>query len=48
MRDRLTTLGELAGIATTTAGMWMLSPAVALIVAGLGVFVVSFVAGGRK
>lgn len=48
MRDRLTTLGELAGIGAVAAGCWLVAPALGLIVAGAGLFAASFAAGGRR
>lgn len=48
MRDKLTTLGELAGIILTSAGFAMFSPALGVIAAGLGVFAVSFAAGADR
>ena len=46
MRERLTTLGEVAGLASISAGFALISPALGLIAAGVGLFAASFVAGG--
>ena len=48
MRDKLTTLGELAGITLTSIGAGMVSTALGVIVAGLGLFVVSYAAGADR
>lgn len=48
MRDRLTTLGELAGITLTAVGFGMFSVPLGVIAAGLGVFAVAFAAGGDR
>lgn len=48
MRDKLTTLGELAGITLTAAGFAMFSVPLGVIAAGLGLFAVSFAAGADR
>lgn len=46
MRERLTTLGELAGFGAITAGFWMIAPAFGLIVGGAAAVVTSYTAAG--
>jgi hypothetical protein len=43
LRQVLTTLGELAGIACAAVGSAMIAPAAGWIVAGCGIFAVSYV-----
>jgi len=45
MRRKLTTAGEVAGIALVAVGFGVFSLGLGLIAAGVGVFAVSFVAG---
>lgn len=48
MRSVLTSLGELAGIVCVTVGAGMAWPPAGWIVAGVGMFAVSFVSGGDE
>lgn len=47
MRKLLTSLGELAGMATTTVGLWWAWRPLGVIGAGVAVFAVSYVAGAE-
>ena len=45
MRDIITTLGELVGLATVAVGIGMIATPLGVIAAGAGLFVVAFEAG---
>lgn len=45
MREKLTTAGEIGGIALVAVGFGVFSVGLGLIAAGVGVFLVAFVAG---
>lgn len=44
MRATLTTLAEVAGIGLVSAGSWLILPALGLIVAGIGLAAIGFLA----
>lgn len=44
-RNIVSTIGEIGGIASISAGAWWFSPGIGLIAAGIGVFAISFTAG---
>lgn len=48
MRALLSSVGEVVGIACATVGAGMAWPPLGWIVAGCGIFVVSYVAGGDE
>jgi len=45
MRSKLTSLGELVGLALVSTGAWIVTPAAGLIAAGVGLFAVAYVQG---
>jgi hypothetical protein len=48
MREKLTTLGELGGLAAVATGFGMIWPPLGVIVGGLALFGASFAVGGDE